>query len=129
MRTGPTRGVGTCAWRSYRHWLTVLRPPSASSRFVNLGPPEGGPYRVMTTQLLESLIDDAFERRAEISPDKVPGDLSHALDEIIEGLNQGTFRVAEKIDGAWVTHQWLKKAVLLFFRTHDNEVIDGGGTR
>ena len=81
------------------------------------------------THVLESLIDEAFERRAEISPGKVPADLSNALEEIVEGLNQGTFRVAEKIDGTWVTHQWLKKAVLLFFRAHDNRVIDGGETR
>jgi len=81
------------------------------------------------THVLESLIDEVFERRAEISPGKVPADLSKALEEIVEGLNQGTFRVAEKIDGTWVTHQWLKKAVLLFFRAHDNRVIDGGETR
>ena len=81
------------------------------------------------THVLESLIDEAFERRAEISPGKVPADLSNALEEIVEGLNQGTFRVAEKVDGTWVTHQWLKKAVLLFFRAHDNRVIDGGETR
>jgi 2,3,4,5-tetrahydropyridine-2-carboxylate N-succinyltransferase len=83
----------------------------------------------MTTQVLESLIDTAFERRAEIAPGKVPGDLSAALAEIIDGLNQGRLRVAEKIDGQWVTHQWLKKAVLLFFRVHDNRVIDGGATK
>jgi 2,3,4,5-tetrahydropyridine-2,6-dicarboxylate N-succinyltransferase len=82
-----------------------------------------------TTHVLESLIDEAFERRAEISPGKVPADLSQALAEILEGLNQGAFRVAEKIDGTWVTHQWLKKAVLLFFRTRDNRVIEGGETR
>jgi 2,3,4,5-tetrahydropyridine-2,6-dicarboxylate N-succinyltransferase len=82
-----------------------------------------------TTHVLESLIDEAFERRAEISPGKVPADLSTALGEILEGLNQGALRVAEKIDGEWVTHQWLKKAVLLFFRTHDNRVIEGGETR
>ena len=82
-----------------------------------------------TTHVLESLIDEAFERRAEISPGKVPAELSTALGEILEGLNQGVLRVAEKIDGAWVTHQWLKKAVLLFFRTHDNRVIEGGETR
>jgi 2,3,4,5-tetrahydropyridine-2,6-dicarboxylate N-succinyltransferase len=81
------------------------------------------------THVLESLIDEAFERRVEISPGNVPADLSNALEEIVEGLNQGTFRVAEKIDGTWVTHQWLKKAVLLFFRAHDNRVIDGGETR
>jgi 2,3,4,5-tetrahydropyridine-2,6-dicarboxylate N-succinyltransferase len=82
----------------------------------------------MTTHVLESLIDDAFERRAEITPGQVPGDLSQALSEILDGLNQGRLRVAEKTDGSWVTHQWLKKAVLLYFRAHDNRVIDGGPT-
>jgi 2,3,4,5-tetrahydropyridine-2-carboxylate N-succinyltransferase len=81
------------------------------------------------THVLESLIDEAFERRAEITSGKVPAELSNALEQIVDGLNTGTFRVAEKIDGTWVTHQWLKKAVLLFFRVHDNRVIDGGETR
>ena len=82
----------------------------------------------MTTQVLESLIDTAFERRADISPGNVPRDLSQALSEVLDGLNQGRFRVAEKIDGQWITHQWLKKAVLLYFRCNDNRVIDGGET-
>jgi 2,3,4,5-tetrahydropyridine-2,6-dicarboxylate N-succinyltransferase len=77
---------------------------------------------------LESLIDAAFEQRASISPNQVPGDLSQALAEIIDGLNAGRLRVAEKSDGTWVTHQWLKKAVLLYFRAHDNRAIDGGAT-
>jgi 2,3,4,5-tetrahydropyridine-2-carboxylate N-succinyltransferase len=83
----------------------------------------------MTTDLLESLIDDAFERRADVTPGRVPKELADALAGIIDGLNQGTLRVAEKIDGQWVTHQWLKKAVLLYFRCHDNRVIDGGATK
>jgi 2,3,4,5-tetrahydropyridine-2-carboxylate N-succinyltransferase len=83
----------------------------------------------MSTQTLESLIDAAFERRTDISPSRVPGDLADALDEIIAGLNAGRLRVAEKIDGQWVTHQWLKKAVLLYFRTHDNRVMTGGEPR
>ena len=82
----------------------------------------------MTTHTLESLIDAAFERRADISPTNVPADLAQALSEIVSGLNAGRLRVAEKIDGTWVTHQWLKKAVLLYFRAHDNRVIDGGAT-
>ena len=82
----------------------------------------------MTPPVLESLIDEAFEHRTEITPGHVPTDLSQALAEILEGLNDGSFRVAEKIDGTWVTHQWLKKAVLLFFRAHDNHVIEGGAT-
>ncbi|HZM93188.1 MAG TPA: 2,3,4,5-tetrahydropyridine-2,6-dicarboxylate N-succinyltransferase [Vicinamibacterales bacterium] len=83
----------------------------------------------MTTHVLESVIDSAFERRTEITPSQVPKDLSEALSEILDGLNQGRLRVAEKIGGAWVTHQWLKKAVLLYFRAHDNRVIDGGATK
>ena len=79
----------------------------------------------MTTQVLESLIDAAFERRMEITPNQVPGDLSAALSEILDGLNQGRLRVAEKIDGTWVTHQWLKKAVLLYFRTQEMQLIEG----
>jgi 2,3,4,5-tetrahydropyridine-2-carboxylate N-succinyltransferase len=80
----------------------------------------------MTTQTLESLIDAAFERRADITPGNVPADLAQALSDIVDGLNAGQLRVAEKIDGAWITHQWLKKAVLLYFRANDNRVIDSG---
>jgi 2,3,4,5-tetrahydropyridine-2-carboxylate N-succinyltransferase len=83
----------------------------------------------MTTHVLESLIDAAFDNRTNISPGNVPKDLSEALAEILDGLNAGRLRVAEKIDGAWVTHQWLKKAVLLYFRAHDNRVIDDGATK
>src|SRR6188768_3230141 len=82
----------------------------------------------MTTHTLESLIDAAFERRADITPGNVPADLTQALSEIVGGLNAGLLRVAEKIDGTWVTHQWIKKAVLLYFRAHDNRVINGGAT-
>jgi 2,3,4,5-tetrahydropyridine-2-carboxylate N-succinyltransferase len=81
----------------------------------------------MKTHSLEPLIDDAFERRADIRPGQVPGDLVEAFDFIIRDLNSGALRVAEKIDGEWVTHQWLKKAVLLYFRAHDNRVMESGG--
>ena len=79
----------------------------------------------MSTHPLESLIDAAFERRADMSPASVPRELRDALDEIVQHLNAGRLRVAEKIDGAWTTHQWIKKAVLLYFRTHDNAVMLG----
>jgi 2,3,4,5-tetrahydropyridine-2-carboxylate N-succinyltransferase len=75
----------------------------------------------------EALIDAAFERRAEITPSTVDPDLARALDEILLALNAGRLRVAEKIDGSWVTNQWLKKAVLLYFRTHDNQVVSASG--
>jgi 2,3,4,5-tetrahydropyridine-2-carboxylate N-succinyltransferase len=83
---------------------------------------------VMDTDTLESVIDAAFERRADITPGRVPAELAEALDHVIQGLNAGHLRVAEKVDGIWVTSQWLKKAVLLYFRTHDNQIVAGPGT-
>jgi len=73
-------------------------------------------------------IDAAFERRSEITPDKVDPSTRDAILEAIELLDSGRARVAEKIDGAWQVNQWLKKAVLLYFRLHDNSVIDGAFT-
>jgi 2,3,4,5-tetrahydropyridine-2-carboxylate N-succinyltransferase len=75
----------------------------------------------------QTMIEDAFERRSEITPATVDRGLAQALDQVLEELNTGRLRVAEKIDGTWVTHQWVKKAVLLYFRTHDNHVMPGGG--
>ena len=80
-----------------------------------------------TPSPLEALIDAAFERRADITPSTVEPDLARALDGVLAELNAGRLRVAEKIDGTWVTHQWIKKAVLLYFRTHDNQVVGGAG--
>jgi 2,3,4,5-tetrahydropyridine-2-carboxylate N-succinyltransferase len=84
--------------------------------------------RSSSTHPLAALIDDAFERRAEITPILTPPELADALDRIVDELNAGRIRVAEKIDGRWVTNQWIKKAVLLYFRTRDNEVMAGAGT-
>jgi|TARA_B110000014_G_scaffold154133_1_gene107949 2,3,4,5-tetrahydropyridine-2-carboxylate N-succinyltransferase len=74
---------------------------------------------------LQSIIETAFENRANISPATVPADIKKAVIDSLAALNDGSARVAEKIDGEWVVHQWLKKAVLLSFRIWDNEVIDG----
>ena len=76
---------------------------------------------------LQNLIDDAFEHRATLSSASATPALRAALDEIIAGLDAGQLRVAEKRDGEWVVNQWLKKAVLLSFRVHDNERIESGG--
>jgi 2,3,4,5-tetrahydropyridine-2,6-dicarboxylate N-succinyltransferase len=80
-------------------------------------------------QKLQSLIDAAFERRAELTPSNLSADLRSAIDECIELLDTGRARVAEPRDGRWVVNEWLKKAVLLYFRSHDNVVIDAGYTR
>ena len=75
------------------------------------------------------IIDSAWESRASLSPSSASPELKRAVEQAIAGLDRGELRVAEKRAGAWVTHQWLKKAVLLSFRLEDNRVIEGGETR
>lgn len=74
---------------------------------------------------LQSIIEGAYEDRANLSPQSAPADIKQAIHDVINALDSGTVRVAEKIDGKWIVHQWLKKAVLLYFRLHNNDVIDG----
>jgi 2,3,4,5-tetrahydropyridine-2,6-dicarboxylate N-succinyltransferase len=78
---------------------------------------------------LSATIDEAFERRAELNAKNSPSAVRHAIEECIELLDSGQARVAEKKDGRWTVNEWLKKAVLLYFRTHDNEVMEAGYTR
>ena len=72
------------------------------------------------------VIESAWEARASLSPATAGADIRAAVDSAVDGLNTGVLRVAEKIDGAWVTHQWLKKAVLLSFRLNDNALMHAG---
>jgi 2,3,4,5-tetrahydropyridine-2,6-dicarboxylate N-succinyltransferase len=74
---------------------------------------------------LQKIIEAAWEARDGIGT-TTGGETRDAVDAAIEGLDNGSFRVAEKIDGNWAVHQWLKKAVLLSFRLNDNVVVDGG---
>ncbi len=76
----------------------------------------------------QSIIDEAFERRADITPRTVDAKLKDCVIHVLDLLDKGDLRVAEKVDGEWVTHQWLKKAVLLSFRMEDNVFIKGGFT-
>lgn len=80
-------------------------------------------------QQLQKIIESAFERRADITPDNVDSATREAVNQTISLLDSGALRVAEKINQQWVTHQWLKKAVLLSFRIHDNQLIDGAESR
>jgi 2,3,4,5-tetrahydropyridine-2-carboxylate N-succinyltransferase len=69
----------------------------------------------------KKIIEQAWETRADLKPGKP---LKDAVKAVIAGLDAGKLRVAEKVDGEWVTHQWLKKAVLLSFRLEDNRVME-----
>jgi len=80
-------------------------------------------------QDIERVIDEAFERRADLSPDTSSPEVREAVECAIELLDSGRARVAEKHDGKWVVNEWLKKAVLLSFRVTHSTVMDGGFTR
>ena len=86
---------------------------------------------------LSTIIDAAFERRAEFSPKNAPADIRDAVEQALALLDTGKARVAEKRDGPiasgeqqrWQVNQWLKKAVLLSFRLYDNRPLAAGFTQ
>jgi 2,3,4,5-tetrahydropyridine-2-carboxylate N-succinyltransferase len=78
---------------------------------------------------LTRTIEAAWERRAEIGPNRVDPATREAIETTIALLDRGECRVAGMVEGRWVTQEWLKKAVLLYFRVHDNTVVDAGYTR
>ncbi|MEQ2026377.1 2,3,4,5-tetrahydropyridine-2,6-dicarboxylate N-succinyltransferase [Xenorhabdus szentirmaii] len=80
-------------------------------------------------QQLQTIIENAFENRANITPTTVDDATRDTINQVIQMLDSGKLRVAEKIDGQWMTHQWLKKAVLLSFRINDNQVMEGAESR
>ncbi len=76
----------------------------------------------------QSIIEQAFEHRAEITPRTVETHVRDAVIDTIERLDCGELRVAQPHDGDWVVNDWIKKAVLLSFRIEDNQFIKGGFT-
>jgi len=77
---------------------------------------------------LELQIEQAWEHRAEISPANSPTGLKEAIEVCLSGLEDGSLRVAEPGADGWQVNQWLKKAVLLYFRTSENKIIAGGSS-
>ena len=75
---------------------------------------------------LQTTIEQAWENRANLSPVDASAEVRDAVEHTIDGLDLGRLRVAEKIDDQWIVHQWIKKAVLLSFRLHDNAVMGQG---
>ncbi len=79
------------------------------------------------TQSLQTLIDNAWEDRAQLSPGNAPQDIRQAVEQVISALNRGELRVATRQGiGQWTVHQWIKKAVLLSFRLNDNAAMHAG---
>ena len=77
----------------------------------------------------QDIIEQAFERRAEITPASVGARTREAVEDTLSRLDRGELRVAEQQGDDWVVHEWIKKAVLLSFRIHENRVIDAGFTK
>ncbi|MBA3512528.1 2,3,4,5-tetrahydropyridine-2,6-dicarboxylate N-succinyltransferase [Sphingomonas sp.] len=77
------------------------------------------------TEAIEATIDAAWEERDSIGP-STRGETRRAVEAAITALDGGEARIAEKLNGEWVVHQWLKKAVLLSFRLNPMEMIPGG---
>ena len=77
---------------------------------------------------IQSVINEAFDRRANITPRNVDTLVKDAVNDAINMLDAGKARVAEKKGGQWAVNEWLKKAVLLYFRIEDNSFIKGGYT-
>jgi 2,3,4,5-tetrahydropyridine-2-carboxylate N-succinyltransferase len=80
----------------------------------------------MTLQL-QSILDTAWDNRANITLQSATAEVRDAVEHVIHQLDTGALRVATRDGvGQWTTHQWIKKAVLLSFRLRDNEIIQSG---
>ena len=78
------------------------------------------------TQPLQTLIDNAWEARADLSAQSASPEIRDAVEQVLADLNAGRLRVAEQQGvGQWTVNQWVKKAVLLSFRLNDNRLISG----
>ncbi|UNK41418.1 2,3,4,5-tetrahydropyridine-2,6-dicarboxylate N-succinyltransferase [Luteimonas sp. S4-F44] len=77
------------------------------------------------TQALQTLIEDAFARRAELTPQEIGDAVKPAVEQAMQGLESGELRVAQPDgNGGWQVNAWLKKAVLLYFRSNDMAVVE-----
>ncbi|HUL93598.1 MAG TPA: 2,3,4,5-tetrahydropyridine-2,6-dicarboxylate N-succinyltransferase [Burkholderiales bacterium] len=75
---------------------------------------------------LQDIIERAWEERANLAPGSAPATIGEAVERVLDQLDHGKLRVAEKVGGTWTTHQWIKKAVLLSFRLESNRPIHAG---
>lgn len=86
----------------------------------------------MNHDALKALVEPAFEARADLDPSQPPAGLREAVEGVLDALETGALRVAEPDPAAehgWRVNQWVKKAVLLYFRLHPNRVMEGGHLR
>jgi hypothetical protein len=106
---------GACAYRSLLRCPTASRPPT---EFVVYG------IEKLMTHALQTTIEGFWEVRGDISPTNAPTELVQTTEAVLELLDKGDARVASRGDtGQWTVHEWLKKSVLLYFRTHEIQLM------
>lgn len=81
------------------------------------------------SQVLQQIIENAYENRLQITSTQVDKQTKDAILSAIDLLDKGELRVAEKMKGTWQVHQWIKKAVLLYFRITENTLMEAGDMR
>ena len=78
----------------------------------------------MDTEQLKKIIETNFKKIKEINP-QTKGELPEAVNEVINLLDEGKIRVAEKKDNKWIVNQWIKQAILLSFKTNEMKLLKG----
>ena len=76
-------------------------------------------------QDIEQVISQAWEQRADFGPGNVPPEVERAVLHAVDLMDRGEARVASRGGADWEVHEWLKKAVLLYFKIHNNVLVDG----
>jgi 2,3,4,5-tetrahydropyridine-2,6-dicarboxylate N-succinyltransferase len=84
------------------------------------------PLSPASVEELRTTVEDAFERRASLTSTEIEGSTRPAVEDVVDLLESGALRVAEPLPGGgWLVNEWVKKAVLLYFRCNDMELVDG----
>lgn len=121
--SAPFRPAGRLTWTTGRLWLTTIHDYRILFNRPDRGFAQGHP-RAMTTPSLQTTIEAAWEGREGVTLE-TRGAVRDAVEAVLDGLDAGIYRVAEKIGETWVVHQWLKMAVLLSFRLNDMTAVSG----
>jgi 2,3,4,5-tetrahydropyridine-2-carboxylate N-succinyltransferase len=82
-----------------------------------------------TMQNIKSIIDDAYSQISSLKAKNTPEETHEAVESVMESLDCGDIRVAEPNNDGWEVNDWVKKAILLYFKLHQNTLVDGGFTQ
>ena len=75
------------------------------------------------TKNYEQIINNAFG--TDIASSNDFEEIKDIVEKVLNDLDSGKLRVSEKINGRWVVHEWIKKAILLSFKTKENDTLSG----